>query len=126
MLWVSAIALAFVSSVTCAAKAARVARDIANVGWAVNTTPPSGVEFVSVATAIDPRAPNFPPADWLHREDWPVATIWDDAQSSVLSAFGASAFPFWVFTDADGAVALRTAGSLGVEQLETIMVGLGN
>ena len=50
--------------------------------------------------------------------------IRDDQQNSTLNAYGSGGFPYWVFTNADGTVALRTAGQLTIVQLEEILAGL--
>ena len=55
---------------------------------------PDGVELISVATAIDPSLPNYPPEAWLAREGW-TAPVINDVTGSVATAYGLSAFPFW-------------------------------
>ena len=41
-----------------------------------------------------------------------------DPTNTVAEAYGLSGFPYWVFTDSAGKVAIRTAGELTIEQLE--------
>ncbi len=67
---------------------------------------------------------NYPPSAWLKREGWTAPVIRDDKDSSVLRAYGSGGFPYWVFVNADGSVALRTSGELQIAQLETILNGL--
>jgi cytochrome c biogenesis protein CcmG/thiol:disulfide interchange protein DsbE len=81
---------------------------------------PSGVDFVSVATAIDPNAPNYPPDAWLDREGW-TAPVIVDPTNSVAQAYGLSAFPFWVFVGPDGTVRARTVGSVPAADLEAMI-----
>lgn len=83
-----------------------------------------GVELYSVATAMNSGQPNYPPSDWLDRENWSLPVIRDDKEDSVLTAYGSGGFPYWVFTNADGTVALRTAGELTIVQLEGILSDL--
>ena len=64
---------------------------------------------------------NFPPSSWLEGEGWTVPTIRDDQQNTVLLSYGAGGFPYWVFTNADGTVAVRTSGQLTIDQLTTIL-----
>ena len=71
-----------------------------------------------------PRRPTHPPSSWLEDENWPVPVIRADINSSVLRAYGSGGFPYWVFTHADGTVALSTAGELNIEQLKEIIAGL--
>lgn len=84
---------------------------------------PSTVDMVSVATSIDPTRPNYPPDAWLQREGWTVPVI-VDSTNAVASAYGLTAFPYWVFIGADGKVKARTAGELPVADLETALRAL--
>lgn len=84
---------------------------------------PDDVDLISVATAIDPTLPNHPPEAWLEREGWTVPVIVDPA-GTVADAYGLSAFPFWVFVDADGTVAARRTGELSIADLEGLIDGL--
>ncbi len=88
--------------------------------WLDANGPPEGVDLRSVATGIDPTLPNYPPDAWLEAERWSVPVLVDPADT-VASAYGLSGFPFWVFLDAEGRVALRASGELTIEQLEGIL-----
>lgn len=92
--------------------------------WLDATGGVPGVDLYSVATAMNSGQGNFPPSDWLERENWSVPVIRDDQDNSVLAAYGSGGFPYWVFTNADGTVALRTAGELTIVQLEEILASL--
>jgi thiol-disulfide isomerase/thioredoxin len=83
-----------------------------------------GVDMYSVATAINSTRGNYPPSGWLEGIGWTTPVIKDDAASSVLTAFGNGGFPYFVFINSDGTVAVRTAGEIPVAQLESIMQGL--
>lgn len=80
-----------------------------------------GVEFVSVATGSDATAPNYPPSVWLERENWPVATIYDDQANTAGNAYGLSGYPFWVVLDGEGVVQARFSGELNEEQLASVV-----
>ena len=82
------------------------------------------VDFYSVSTSMNSGRPNYPPSAWLAPENWQVPIIRDDQVGSVWSAYGAGGFPFWVFTNSDGTVALRTSGELQIDQLEQIIASL--
>jgi thiol-disulfide isomerase/thioredoxin len=92
--------------------------------WLDGGGAPDGVELFSVATSIDPSLPNYPPDAWLEREGWTVPVI-ADTTGSVAIAYGVSAFPFWVFVNADGTVQGRLTGELPIADLETIIASLG-
>ncbi len=77
---------------------------------------PPGVDFVSVATAIDPNRPNYPPDAWLAKEGWTLPVLVDPT-NSVAQAYGLSAYPFWVFLDGQGKVVTRATGELTIPQL---------
>lgn len=81
---------------------------------------PDDVELISISTGIAPDRPNYPPEEWLAREGWtpPVIT---DSTGSVAAAYGLSAYPFWVFVNADGTVVGRLSGELTPEQLDQLV-----
>ena len=80
-----------------------------------------GTEIYSVATAFDSTAVNYPPSDWLIGEGWTPPVVVDDDNNTVLRAYGAGAFPFWVFVSADGDVVRRVEGRLGVETIQALL-----
>ncbi len=92
--------------------------------WLNDTGGVDGVDMYSVTTAVDPRRNNYPPQRWLEDEGWTVPIIRDNAASSVLTAHGNGGFPFWVFTNSDGTVALRVAGEIPINDLEAILQNL--
>jgi thiol-disulfide isomerase/thioredoxin len=81
---------------------------------------PAGVELVAVSTFPDPSRPNWPPTDWFDREGFTAPVLADDADASVMGAYGLSATPSWVVVDADGEVVLRVSGMVGAEQLDAL------
>ncbi len=92
--------------------------------WLDATGGVDGVDMYSIATAINSGRDNHPPSDWLEDEGWTVPVIRDDQDSSVLRAYGNGGFPFWVFTNSDGTVALRVAGEIPIADLEEILQNL--
>jgi thiol-disulfide isomerase/thioredoxin len=84
---------------------------------------PEGVDFVSVATSIDQSRPNYPPDGWLASEGW-TPPVLVDSDDSVATAFGLSAFPYWVAVNGDGTVAQRWTGSVDTAQLGALFDGL--
>lgn len=91
------------------------------VDWLQDNGMPDGVELYGVATATSSDRPNYPPSEWLEKEEWPVTTLADDDRSSVAAAFGLSAYPFFVAIDANGDVVARTSGELTIPQLEALV-----
>jgi thiol-disulfide isomerase/thioredoxin len=87
--------------------------------WVDDGGLPSGVDLVTVSTAIDPNRPNYPPDAWLARVGW-TAPVLVDADNTAAVAAGLSAYPFFVAVNADGTVALRTSGELTSDQLDAI------
>jgi thiol-disulfide isomerase/thioredoxin len=87
---------------------------------------PSNVDFYSVATASTPQRPNWPPSAWLTTEGWSFPVVADDEQSSAFRAFGQGAFPYYVFVDAQGSVALRLSGEQDPGQLANLMESLAD
>jgi thiol-disulfide isomerase/thioredoxin len=91
--------------------------------WANAGGVPDGVDVISVATAIDPAAPNYPPDAWLEREGWTLPVIVDPSDT-VSNAYGLTAFPFWVFVGPDGDVRARMSGELSAADLEAAIRGM--
>jgi thiol-disulfide isomerase/thioredoxin len=77
---------------------------------------PAGVEMTTISTSVTPGGPNYPPAAWLAGVHWPTPVIADDAQSDAASAFGLTAFPYFVFVNAHGQVVARTSGEISLAQ----------
>jgi len=92
--------------------------------WLDSTGGVPGVDIYSVATSIEASRPNYPPAAWLEGEGWTIPVIVDDTDNSILSAYGSGGFPYWVFLNSDGTVAVRTAGQLDITQLEDLLQSL--
>jgi thiol-disulfide isomerase/thioredoxin len=89
--------------------------------WLEENGEPEGVDLYAVSTGVDKPRGNYPPSSWLAEEGWPVETMADDADSTAASAFGLTAFPFYVVTDDAGDVVFRTSGELTTEQLESLV-----
>ncbi len=81
------------------------------VHWLAANEVPADVEIISVATSISRTRENFPPSDWLERENWPVPVILDSSSSAVGNAYGVSAFPIWAMVDAEGNLVTRISGA---------------
>ena len=98
------------------------------VQWNRDGLVPSGVDVIGIATSSDPASPNFPPSEWLAREEfpalWPVMT--DSGEKTAATAMGVSGFPFFVLLDSNGKVALRVSGEIEMQVLtEAINKALG-
>jgi len=85
---------------------------------------PPGVKVTSVATAVSPDKPNYPPSKWITREGWTPPVLLDNPSGSMAKAFGLPGFPYFVLTDAEGKVVQRGSGKLPIEQLQTAVNSL--
>lgn len=92
--------------------------------WLDNGGGVEGVDLYSVSTAANSGQANYPASAWLEAEGWTVPVIVDDQAGNVHAAYGSGGFPNWVFLNADGTVAARTAGQLTIDQLEEILTAL--
>ena len=92
--------------------------------WLDSTTLPDKVDFYTVSTSVRSTGENYPPSAWLDREGWTAQVILDDAASSVSNAFGLTAFPYWVFTSADGTVLARVTGGVSPADLDVAVAAL--
>jgi len=93
------------------------------VQWEKDGLTPTGVDVIAVATGTDPANPNFPPSEWLAREEfpalWPV--IADSADKKAANAFGLSGYPYFVLIDAQGNVFKRLSGEIPMDELTAII-----
>ena len=80
---------------------------------------PTGVDLRAVATAMDQTRPNYPSSEWLEDEGW-TSPILADGDNHAASAYGLSAFPFWVAVGADGKVIERASGELTPDQIDAL------
>jgi hypothetical protein len=94
------------------------------VDYLQTTGMPDGVRLVGLSTSINRAQPNYPPSAWLEREGWTAPTMTDDANNGALRALGIGNFPGFVFVDADGRVAGRLTGEIGIETFEQAVTTL--
>ena len=87
--------------------------------WLNQTGGNPDVDLYGVATSINRTRPNWPPSDWLEREGWTPPTIMD-LNNRASTAYGLSAFPYWVAVNAEGKVVYRVAAAIGVDGLLTL------
>ena len=92
--------------------------------WIDSAPLPDNVELIGVSTSISSTRDNYPPSAWLDREGWTSPVIRDDETSSVSSAFGLTAFPYWVFLSGDGTVLARVTGGIAVSDLDVAVATL--
>ena len=88
------------------------------VEWSKDGKLPEGVTITGLATQTSESQPNFPPAEWLAREEWPYGVLLDDEAGTAGEAIGLAGFPFMVFVDEDGEVVSRTAGELTAAEFD--------
>ena len=91
------------------------------VDYLASTGMPDGVRLVGISTSIAPARPNYPPSSWLEREGWTAPTMVDDASSSALAGLGMTAFPGFVFVNADGEVVQRYTGAMPVADFDAVV-----
>jgi thiol-disulfide isomerase/thioredoxin len=93
------------------------------VDW-YDSASPDGVELYGISTSASEDRPNFPPAAWLRREEWPFVTLVDDEVGSAGQALGMDGFPLLVFIDADGKVVDRYTGEMPIDEFEAAVKAL--
>ena len=93
------------------------------VQWEKDGKVPTGVDVIAVATGTDPANPNYPPSEWLAREEfpalWPV--IADSKDKEAANAFGLSGYPYFVLVDAQGKVFKRASGEIPIDELTSLI-----
>jgi len=93
------------------------------VQWEKDGKTPTGIDVIAVATGTDPANPNYPPSEWLAREQfpalWPV--IADSKEKAAANAFGLSGYPYFVLVDAQGNVFKRASGEVSMDDLTAMI-----
>ena len=84
--------------------------------WLNETGGHPDADLYAVATSNNRSRPNWPSGEWLAREGWSSPTIIDE-KGRVATAYGLTAFPFWVVIDGQGRIVYRYAGGASVEGL---------
>ena len=84
--------------------------------WLSNHSLPANVEVYGVATSTNPSYPNYPPSSWLQKIGWTQPTMADDTKGTAGTAFGLTAFPYFVVVDPSGKVVSRTSGELDISK----------
>ena len=95
-------------------------REIPLLSPDVRAHPLPGVEMVTVSTAVDSTAPNYPPSAWFQRVNWPTPVMADDSKSSVAAAFGLPGYPYFVFVNARNQVVARASGEISLAQFHAL------
>jgi thiol-disulfide isomerase/thioredoxin len=88
------------------------------VEWSNGDTVPENVDVIALSTQANEGQSNFPPAEWLAREEWPFETMVDDEVGSGADALGIDGFPFLVFIGADGTVTERYSGEMPIKEFD--------
>jgi thiol-disulfide isomerase/thioredoxin len=83
-----------------------------------------GVDITAVATGTNSSAPNYPPSAWLKNVNWPFRVMADSPTFTAATAYGLSAYPYFVAVHADGKVAGRATGELPVDQITADIAAL--
>jgi cytochrome c biogenesis protein CcmG/thiol:disulfide interchange protein DsbE len=77
-----------------------------------------GVDVTAVATGTNSGYPNYPPSAWLESVKWPFPALADSPQYTAATAYGLSAYPYFVLVNAGGTVAARGSGEVPPDQIK--------
>ncbi len=96
------------------------------LAWKKTGGVPDELKIVGVATAVDPNAANYPPAQWFNDKgwSWPVMvdeSLGDHGAGEAANAYGASGWPYFVIVGADGKVKARYSGEIEVDDLQLLV-----
>lgn len=88
--------------------------------WAVGGTS-DDVAVRAVSTSVSSNLPNYPPSDWLSRENFTIPTMVDSEASTAAEAYGLKSFPYFVALDAKGRVVSRILGEITEKQFAQLL-----
>lgn len=89
--------------------------------WLQENELPPNTEFVAVSTDVRDDQGNYPPSAWFTEVGWPAPVVVDDANRTLLNAYGFSGFPAFIAIDATGTVVAREGGNIGIEGIERLV-----
>jgi thiol-disulfide isomerase/thioredoxin len=96
------------------------------VEWEKSGKMPANIDVLAVATGTDSANPNYPPSEWLARENfpatWPVMA--DSADKIGGNAFGLAGYPYFVLVGGDGKVLWRSSGEVPMDELTATILAL--
>ena len=96
------------------------------VEWEKSGKMPANIDVLAVATGTDSANPNYPPSEWLARENfpatWPVMA--DSADKVGGNAFGLAGYPYFVLVGGDGKVLFRSSGEVPMDELTATILAL--
>ena len=92
--------------------------------WLPDADIPDNVDLYTVSTGVDRNQANYPPSEWLEDEGWTLPVVMDSDARTVASAFGLSAYPYFVFVDSEGNTVTRLTGGMTAENLDTLIAAL--
>ena len=96
------------------------------VEWNKAGRTPPGIDIIGIATGTDPANPNYPPSEWLAREEfpalWPV--IADSKDNTAGDAFGLAGYQYFVLIDGSGKVVKRMSGEIPMDELTVLLTAL--
>ena len=91
--------------------------------WIDTIGVPEGVDIIAIATSIDRSRENYPPQEWLEREQWSETQIYD-LDKEIGNAYGLTSFPYWVFLDSELNVKARRTGNLPQDAVGQLLLQL--
>ena len=96
------------------------------VEWEKSGKMPAGIDIVAIATGTDSANPNYPPSEWLARENFPATwPVMADSKDAVgADAFGLAGYPYFVLVGADGKILWRTSGEVPMDELSATILAL--
>jgi len=96
------------------------------VDWLESGGLPDGVKLTVVSTAVSSGQPNYPPSEWLARENVTGPILLDDEAGNAAGAYGLTFFPYIVTIGASGKVVSRVTGELPAAALDALVANLGD
>lgn len=92
--------------------------------WLEGNRLPANTEFIAVSTAVVEDRGNYPPSAWFNTEGWATPVVMDDADASLLNAYGFTGFPAFIAVDADGVVVDRLGGNVGTAGFDQLAAAI--
>jgi thiol-disulfide isomerase/thioredoxin len=82
----------------------------------------SNVDFYAVATGSHPTRANYPPSEWILKDEkWPAKVIVDNNTFDFAKAYGLGSYPYMVFLNGQNQVVTRTSGEIAMTDFANLV-----
>jgi cytochrome c biogenesis protein CcmG, thiol:disulfide interchange protein DsbE len=88
--------------------------------WVNNGGVPDGVDLYAATIFTNASRIEFPPQEWLERENWTVPTVMDNQAGDIVRGYGVVGTPTYIVLDGENRNLGRLSGEIGLAGLNAL------